>query len=422
MREYSGGRILFYAAVYLLIATQPASGKATAVVTDFFHFYRHFQPVPYYPDYFSNDREWSSELIALADSLLRNNLGIDDLSFDMPAVSFRVVRQWAVGSNIYPVNLPGMEKARDRKAAFYIAIFSTIGEGSSTTSNSSRKTNHKLLLKIRVEDKDGEVHFEKKVKVPFYAEIRNYLYGGLISSDDFKMLYEKGLTALLSTRKVKFKRQTVGRQQLSEYQTFSSKYVSYVLKERSRDRGKDGTYIVGHADDIKRDTLELATGYVNKEFTDEFFNLNLSDRLKQKNSLRSSFSEEEIRIVAGHSINEQFRYYGKSAFIIVIFYVDEKEVARYGLLEPGILVGKTEPGEYRLEFDPLIQLYTIHKQDELLALIQDGKFRKENRKGMHYYICRMHPELLYSTEQWLWNTFLAYQLATIIQEAYWDEF
>ncbi len=422
MREYSGGRILFYAAVWLLIATQPASGKATAVVTDFFHFYRHFQPVPYYPDYFSNDREWSSELIVLADSLLRNNLGVDDLSFDMPYVSFRIIKQGAVGGNIYPVKLPGMEKAINRDADYFIAIFSTIGEGSSTSTNGRIKTKHKLLMKMRIQNKEGEVHYEKKVKIPFYAEIRNYLYGGLISKEDFKMLYKKGLIALVSSQKVKFKTQIVGRQRLKDFQTINSRYVSHTLKERSRERGGAGTYILQKSDNLKPDTLELGTGYVNKEFTDEFFDLNLSDRLKQKNSLRSSFSEEKIRIVAGHSINQQFRYYGKSAFIIVIFYVDEKEVARYGLMEPGVLVGQTEQGEYKLEFDPLIRLYTIYKQDELLALIQDGKFRKENRKGMHYYICRMHPELLYSTEQWLWNTFLAYQLATIIQEAYWDEF
>ena len=413
-------RFILYAYLALaLVISVPSNAQSDAlnVVTDFFHYNDNYQSEDFYSDHFSTNPGWSQSLIDLTDSLLHQQMALKKVEFRMDKVAFKSFYTPDVLSfnkRIKASKLPGYKQEEKLGKYRYISIYSKFQTvGNTVIDIGSRplvESRYILKMGMTVLDKKGKTVHKNTINIPFLTAPGDYLYQGLISKDDFKLLYEDGLAQLLQYDPQKMEVRKVGRQHYVEYDSFTSNsdYYQFVY---SQERRREQSHALKDQNDSVVAVFDLNNSPVNREFTEEYFGLNLSDRLKMKAGFFNGLLDQTYEIVAGYSIGEYYEGELVDDNAIVIFRHEEEELGRFAVINDHQLIGKWKGSAYQINYFEELDLIEINRDKQMVAVQQSGVFAKM-KSG---YI---HKQNLFVSNAWnnkelgeLVNVLIAFQLA-----------
>ncbi|SNS42375.1 hypothetical protein SAMN05421640_0079 [Ekhidna lutea] len=231
---------------------------------------------------------------------------------------------------------PGIKpKITEGKADYFANIIYRFVKGGTTSTPKYTIQNVNFKLQVFVVNKKRKKVLKESIVIPAQKNaFTPYIHDQWYSVEDIEYLLQTANSSLFLKKKGKPKRRVLKAGKSEELKAFLDKTDSLLLRNK-----KKNYMLFSEGDEVQR--FVMKQGVKNEEFTERFFNLDLSDRIKQKISIDEMRSGKRYDVVSSVSAQENFNHSwtGDEDDPMVTFYEGDTLVSALTLIHDD-LIGK----------------------------------------------------------------------------------
>lgn len=371
-----GNKLTLLALLFLVSVTATGQTKK-ALITGHFHYHLEDDPAQFDLSQHFENQQWTNSIGEETISLIKSQLNLENVEYHKAPGPIYL--------SDYTPGTAGFDDINNKNAHYFARIMSSlrISGGQSYSAWGENLINYVMLLKIEIKNSDGKKAFNKTIRLPFQARAKDYLYGPLISREDFYRIYSDALNGAFSGRK-KLAKRKVNYGRNKGFGKFLDESHSYTVLNRPKtkfkhhDRFVNGVFVLVDNENNSLGQITISGTRPNPEFT-EFFNQNLSNRLLQTSQLKNSITGNNYTITAGlsTSLDLEFERYDLEIPRVIVW-AGHEQVGKFQLEDTGKFEGEFKGENYTAYVDNSLNLFELNYWNELKGVIQFGSYDRQS--------------------------------------------